>query len=267
MKLRTVLVAASALALLLPATAGSAQTARHSSRGITIGGTGLDSQKLFGATIRWDQRDLRKGQGNALNVSLVATSGDVGQLVLRRPVTADAQRPKRHYALPLNRFQRKLVRAAAGLGVVASPKEQLRRGLYRRAWVSSAGAFPKPVSGSGSVTAQASRCNPVQSGGSYSGCYYGYTDLSNVNVNSATFTDAQFPYTTLQGTNFAGANLSYAMFGYAYLVSANLQNANLTGAYLLGANLSGANVTGATFTNAQYCNTTLPNGTVSNANC
>ena len=117
MKLRTVLVAASALALLLPATAGSAQTARHSSRGITIGGTGLDSQKLFGATIRWDQRDLRKeGQGNALNVSLVATSGDVGQLVLRRPVTADAQRPKRHYALPLNRFQRKLVRPPPASG-------------------------------------------------------------------------------------------------------------------------------------------------------
>jgi uncharacterized protein YjbI with pentapeptide repeats len=111
--------------------------------------------------------------------------------------------PQRRYAMALSRTQQKLVDAADSLGFAASQKSGLRNSLYRLAWVAHAGRFPNAALRHRLV--RATRCNPVTSGGSYAGCYYGYTDLSEMDLHNANFTDAQFPFTTLTSTNLAGS--------------------------------------------------------------
>lgn len=262
MSFRNVVVCLIAFGLVLPVSWASAG---ETDRGITIIKAGRAAQDSVEARILWDKSDLRNGGKNALSVTLVALSGDDATPVLTRGVAATAKQPQRRYAIALSRKQQELVHAADSLGFAASQKSGLRNGLYRIAWVAHAGRFPNAALRQRLV--RATRCNPVTSGGSYAGCYYGYTDLSVLDLHNANFTDAQFPFATLTSTNFAGSNLSYAQFGYANMKSANLSNANLTGAYLFGATLTGANLTGAILTNAQYCNTIMPNGTVNNANC
>ena len=262
MSFRNFAVCLLAVGLVLPASWASAQ---ETDRGITIIKAHRAAQDSVEARIRWDKSDLRNGGKNALSLSLVAISGDDAMPVLTRGVPASAKRPKRQYAINLNPKQQKLVDAAGSLGFAASQKSGFRHGLYRLAWVTHAGRFPNVALRQ--RLSRASRCNPVTSGGSYAGCYYGYTDMSNMSLSNANFTDVQFPYATLTNTSFNGSNLSYAQFGYANLNDANLSNADLTGAYMYGANLSGANMTGATLTNIQYCHTVMPNGTVNNTNC
>ena len=264
---RKLLALIAVLGLLIPAAGFAApEMHRRPSRGIVISQIGLAGQSVFGANVRWVGREMRGGRANTLGVALVATTGGDGVSVFNRTVPASAQRPERDYALSLNSLQQALVDEADGLGLVATQRVGLNNGRYQRAWVSHEGAFPSVVGGRLEVRPRA-RCSPVQSGGSYPGCYYGYTDLSDMDLHNATFTDAQFPFSTLTDTNFGNADLSYAMFGYANLANANLSNANMTGAYLFGANMKGANLTGTILTNAQFCNTIMPNGTVSNANC
>ncbi|MFM9108962.1 MAG: pentapeptide repeat-containing protein [Chloroflexota bacterium] len=229
-------------------------------RGIAIGAFGVERKDHFVAGVRWNKRALRGGASNALVLSLVATSGKTGTPVFMRAVAASAKRPGRDYALPLSRAEQDRLRGAGGLGLVATQKADCDGGLYHRAWVTRSGSFPVTPS-------MRSRCGPLQPGGSYAGCYYGYSDLSDLDVHGANFTDAQFPFTSLPGANLSGANLSYAMLGYANVNNANLSNANLSGAYLMGANMRGANLTGATLTNAQFCNTIMPDGSVNNTNC
>ena len=262
MRLRSIVVCLVALGLVLP---GSWASARESDRGIAIIKAHRAGQDSVKARIRWDKGDLRNGGKNALSLSLVALSGGNATPVLTRRVAANANQPQRQYAITLSRTQQKRVDAADSLGFAASQKSRLQNGLYRLAWVAHAGKFPSV--GLRHRLVRASRCNPVTSGGSYAGCYYGYTDLSDMDLSKANFTDAQFPFATLSDTNLGGSNLSYAQFGYANLKNANLSNANLPGAYMYGANLMGANMTGALLTNIQYCNTIMPNGTVNNANC
>ena len=261
-RFRSIVVCLVAFGLVLPA---SWAAAKETDRGIAIIKVHRAAPDSVDARIRWDKSELRKGGKNELSLSLVAISGDDATPVLTRGVTANAKQPKRQYAMHLSPTQQDLVEAAESLGFAASQKSGLRNGLYRLAWVTHAGRFPNVALRESLV--RASRCSPVTSGGSYSGCYYGYTDMSNIDLSKANFTDAEFPYTTLTNTNFTGSNLSYTQLGYAKLTNANLTNANLTGAYLYGANLSGATTTGAIFTNAQYCNTVMPNGTQNNANC
>ena len=116
-------------------------------------------------------------------MALVATKNGVGIPVFQRAVKAKADQPRKHYRFSLNRAERRLVRKADGLGVAATQRVGLQDGLYRRAWVARDGKFPKV--GQSGATLAASRCNPVQSGGTYNGCYYGYTDLSSMNLSSA----------------------------------------------------------------------------------
>ncbi len=262
MRFRSIVVCLVAVGLVIPV---SWVSAKEADRGITIIKVQRGAQDSVEARIRWDKSDLRNGGKNALSLSLVALSGDVATPVLTRSVAANAKQPKRQYAIDLNPAQRELVDAAHSLGFAASQKSGLRNGLYKLAWVTHAGRFPNVALRQSLV--RASRCSPVTSGGTYSGCYYGYTDMSNMDLSKANFSDVQFPYATLTSTNFAGSNLSYAQFGYAYMSNSNLSNANLTGAYMFGANLSGANMTGATLTNIQYCKTIMPNGTINNSNC
>jgi len=270
--------------VLLPAAAASADKPSDSrvSRGIRISKAGLVRPNSFQVSVRWDQQGLRSSKRNAMSVSLVATTGTVGKPVFTKAVAASAGRPSRSYPLSLTKSQQKLVSGSGGLGVAASQRTLFRGGLYRRAWVARSGDFPsrapKAETSRSKAFAAVIRCNPLQAGGTYQGCYYGYTDLSNLDVHGSNFSEGPAPYpivyeptdfsfSTLTGTDFSGSNLTLAMFSYANLVNANLSNADLNGAYLYGANLSGANVTGADFTNAQYCNTQMPNGTVNNTNC
>ena len=262
MSFRKIVVCLVAFGLALPVSWASAGEA---DRGIIIIKAGRAAQDSVEARILWDRSDLRNGGKNALSLTLVALSGDDATPVLTRGVAAKARQPQRRYAIALSRTQQKLVDAADSLGFAASQKSGLRNGLYKLAWVTHAGRFPNVALRQSLV--RASRCSPVTSGGTYSGCYYGYTDMSNMDLSKANFSDVQFPYATLTSTNFAGSNLSYAQFGYAYMSNSNLSNANLTGAYMFGANLSGANMTGATLTNIQYCKTIMPNGTINNSNC
>ena len=262
-KLRNLLVFVAVLGLLVPAVGHAQGASRRVSRGITIGEHGLSQPDLFDVNVRWDAEGMRDSKMFALNLTLIATEAGNGVPVFRKPINATAKRPTRDYVLSMNLAQQALVERADGLGVAASQKGQLHGGFYHVAWVAHAGELPSVVG----VTGTRARCSPVQAGGSYSGCYYGYTDLSDMDLHGATFTDAQFPFSTLTETNFGTANLSYAQFGYANLANANLSNANMTGAYLFGANMKGANLTGTILTNAQFCNTIMPNGTVNNANC
>ena len=259
--LHKMLVLIAVLGLMVPAAGTAQEVSRESARGVVIGKIGLQREDLFGASIRWDKRQLKLAKAKALSLSLVASDGKEGVPVFVRPVPGSAKRPTRDYVLSLNPIQKAIVAKASVLGVVASQKIDLDGGLYDRAWVATAGSLPVYPS------VRSSRCSPLQPGGTYSGCYYGYTDLSNLDVHGATFTDSQFPFTTLRGSNFSGANLSYAQLGYANLTNANLSNANLTGAYLYGANMSGAKILGTILTNAQYCNTIMPNGSTNNSNC
>ena len=262
MSFRRIAVCLVAFGLVLPVSWASAGEA---DRGITIIKAGRAAQGSVEARILWDRSDLRNGGKNALSLTLVALSGDDATPVLTRGVAATARQPQRRYLIALSRTQQERVDAADSLGFAASQKSGLRNGLYRIAWVAHAGRFPNAAPRQRLV--RATRCNPVTSGGSYAGCYYGYTDLSDMDLSYANFSDAQFPFASLGETKFRGANLSYAQFGYANMKNANLSNANLTGAYLFGATLTGANLTGALLTNAQFCNTIMPNGTVNNANC
>lgn len=259
-RLPLVLVAVLGLSLPLASAASAQPTAPE--RGIKISGVGLTGKKSFGVKIRWDQRDLQKK--NALSVSLVAVTDGVGNPVFRQLVTAKAKQPKRHYTFSLNRKQKRLVRNSDGLGVAVSQRTGIRNGLYQRAWVARSGKFPSARLTSSSL---ASRCSPAQAGGSYTGCYYGYTDMSSMDLHGATFADAQFPFTTVAGSNFTSANLSATQFGYATMSNGNFTSADLTASYLYGANMRNAILTNATLTNAQYCNTVLPDGTTNNANC
>lgn len=253
-----------AIGMILPIAAASAQ---EKDRGITILRTKIAAKDSISAKVRWDARDLRKQGRVALSLALVATTGSQGRPLLTRSLSANSKQPQKTYSISLTRHQQRLVRAADGIGFAATQKSGSSNGLYSRAWVAHAGALPG-INPNQRLMRTVSRCSPVTAGGSYSACYYGYTDLSSVVLDSANFTDAQFPYTTLSGTSFKGANLSYAQMGYAMMQGANLTNANLTGAYLYGVNMTGAVVTGAIFTNAQFCNTIMPDGsTTNNANC
>lgn len=263
MKLRYLIVPLAAITLVLPTVAATAQ---GQDRGIKIIDAGLTSQGAIRAKVLWDKRDLRDRGKNALTLSLVATSGDKAQAVLTKRLSASAKHPQGQYSIALNAKQRSLVRAADGLGFAASQKSGLVDGLYSQVWVTHSGAFPSAQQGRALVRS-GSRCSPITAGGSYSGCYYGYTDLSNSNLSGANFTDAQFPYSNLQGTNLTGSNMTAAQLGYAMMQSANLTNVNFSGAYLYGTNLSGATITGATFTSAVFCNTIMPDGTKKNDNC
>lgn len=234
-------------------------------RGVSILKAGLSSKDAVRAKIRWDKRELRDGGVNALSMTVVALSGKGATPVLTRGVGGSAKQPERQYSVTLSKTQQRLVDAADGLAFAASQKSALKSGLYRRVWVAHTGKFP--TVSVRKVLARASRCSPATSGGSYNGCYYGYTDMSKADLSNANFTDAQFPYTTLSGTDFTGANLSVTQMGYAVLTNANLTNTNLTGAYLYGANLSGANISGAIFTSAQFCHTQMPDGSTKNDNC
>ncbi len=266
-------IVAIAFGLVLSGTAVSAQeTGRGENRAITISDIGWHSKRAFGATIDWNRHHLRTSGKNALRVSLVATRGSEGTPLLRRGLSASADRPGRHYTFSLNRTQKRLIMDSDGVGISASQRVERRNGLYGMAFVARSGAFPRtdPISAgdvtSSGVSAQ-SRCSPVQAGGSYSGCYYGYTDLSTMNLSSAIFSDAQFPFATLQGTNFSNADLHLAQMGYANLRNANLSNADLSQAYLYGANLSGATTQGWDIDLAQFCNTVMPDGTQNNTDC
>ena len=263
MKLRYLIVPLAAITLVLPT---AAATAQGQDRGIKIIDTGLTSQGAIRAKVLWDKLDLRDRGKNALTLSLVATSGDKAQAVLTKRLSASAKQPQGHYSIALNTTQRRLVRAADGLGFAASQKSGLVDGLYSRVWVTHSGAFPSAQPGRPLVRS-GSRCSPITAGGSYSGCYYGYSDLSNSNFSGANFSDANFSYSSLQGTNFTGSKLAAAQLGYAMMQTANLTNVDLSGAYLYGTNMSGATITGATFTNAQFCNTIMPDGSQKNDNC
>lgn len=266
-------VVAIALGLVLSGAAVSAQeTGRGENRAITISDIGWQSKGVLGATIDWNRHHLRKSGKNALRVSLVATQGSDGTPLLRKRVSASGDRPGRRYTFSLDRGQRRLITDSDGVGLAASQRAKRRNGLFSMAFVARSGAFPTsaPISArgesSGGVSAQ-SRCSPVQAGGSYSGCYYGYTDLSTMNLSTAIFTDAQFPFATLQGTDLSNADLHLAQLGYANLRNANLSNADLSEAYLYGANLSGATTQGWNIDLAQFCNTVMPDGTSNNADC
>lgn len=263
MKLRYLIVPLAAITLVLPM---AAATAQGKDRGIKIIDAGLTSQGAIRAKVLWDKRDLRDRGKNALTLSLVATSGDKAQAVFTKRLSASAKHPKGHYSIALNAKQRRLVRAADGLGFAASQKSGLVDGLYSRVWVTHSGAFPSAQPGPALVRS-GSRCSPITAGGSYMNCSYAYSDLSNSNLSGSNFYNADFSFATLQGSNFTGSNMTYAKFGYAKLLNANLTNVDLSGAYLYGTNLSGATITGATFTNAQFCNTIMPDGSQKNTNC
>lgn len=265
---RSSLVLAATLGLLMSATVASAdQTSGEVPRGIRISATSLDTKNRFGVKIRWDSHDLRSGRKeNALSVALVATKNGVG---IPPPTSAQGQRGPVAQALqvllePGRRTT--FVRKADGLGVAATQRVDLQDGLYRRAWVARDGKFPKV--GQSGATLAASRCNPLQSGGTYNGCYYGYTDLSSMNLSSARpSVTRSSPFSTLKSTNFSGSNLTYGQFGYAMMNNANLSNADLSVAYMYGANMTGATMTGTIATGTQYCNTIMPNGTTNNTFC
>ena len=263
MRARAVVIALVAAGLCVPL---SGAHAKEGDRGITIVSAGLSDEGSLRVKIRWDKSDLRQRGTNALSMTVVAFTGSDGTPVLRRSLSAKATQPQRRYSISLSADQQARVDGADGLGFSAAQKSGLKGGLYSQAWVTHAGDFqevtPRHVLGR-----TASRCTPVQAGGSYSGCYYGYTDLSNLDLSNATFSDANFSFSTLTGTNFTASNLTAAQLGYAVMKNANLTNANLTGAYLYGANLSGAVTTGAVFTSAQYCNTIMPNGSTNDSNC
>lgn len=259
---RKLLALVAVLGLLLPTAGFAAQDAtRGSGRGIVIGQLGLESRDLFGASVRWDRKDLKGGKANALSLSLVASDEKDGVPVFVRPVTASAKRPTRDYVLSLNPAEQALVQQAEGIGVVATQRFDLDGGLYDRAWVAGAGELPL------SPSDRASRCSPVQPWGMYAGCQYNYADLSNMDVGGANFTGAQFEWTQLVGTNFDRATLTYAQLLAANMTGANLSGADLTSALIVGANLTGANLDGAILTGAQFCNTTMPDGTINNDNC
>lgn len=256
MKLRYLIVPLAAITLVLPMGAASAQA---TDRGIKIIDAGLTSQGAIRAKVLWDKRDLRDKGKNALTLSLFATSGDKAQAVFTKRLSASAKHPKGHYSIALNAKQRRLVRAADGLGFAASQKSGLVDGLYNRVWVTHSGSFPSARPGRALVRS-GSRCSPITAGGSFAGCYYGYLDLSNLNFSGSDFSDANFSYSILQGTVFTGSKMSYAVLDYAKMQNANLTNVDLTSASLYGTNLSGATITGATFTNAFFCNTIMPDG-------
>lgn len=263
MKLRYLIVPLAAITLVLPMAAANAQGRE---RGIKIIDAGLTSQGAIRAKVLWDKRDLRDKGKNALTLSLVATSGDKAQMVFTKRLSASATHPKGHYSIALNAKQRRLIRAADGLGFAASQKSGLVDGLYSRVWVTHSGAFPSAQTGRALVRS-GSRCSPITAGGNYTDCYYGYLDLSNSNFSGTNFSDATFSFSNLQGTNLTGSKMAFAQLGYAMMQQANLTNVDLSGAYLFGTNLSGATITGATFTNAQFCNTIMPDGSKKNDNC
>ena len=193
------LALAALLGLLLPAAVITGpDAAGKGGRGIVIGEIGMDSGDMFGASVRWDKKELKGAKVNSLTLSLVASRGEEGRPVFMREVPATAKRPTRDYVLSLNPVEQALVREADGLGVVAVQKVDLDGGLFDRAWVAGSGDLPVGP-------AVRSRCSPIQAGGSYSGCYYGYSDLSDLDLHGANFTDAQFPFATLTDTNFGAA--------------------------------------------------------------
>jgi serine/threonine-protein kinase len=84
-----------------------------------------------------------------------------------------------------------------------------------------------------------------------------FHDLSNLGLQKATLSGANFHQARLHKVNLQGANLFNADFGRAGLSQASLRNANLARAYLSHADLQGADLRGADLSYAYLSNANL----------